>query len=421
FQPIVMPSTELTHDRFTRTPDKFAAYIQDKMEYENVIINVGLRLDAFWVNGQIAIDREDPNVYMPFKLDHKYKDLNGDGVIELSEQVEENEYSLEERKDFWYRAVEAKYQVSPRFGIAYPITDRGVIHFSYGIFQQIPEYSLLYNGDERKVSRAAETYGPFGNPDLNPQRTTMYELGLSQQLTNNLAINVTGFYRDIRDWISSSPSIPTIVAGVSYATRINRDFANVRGITVMVDRRLSNHFAFKGDYTLQIVEGTNSAPEDEFWAQLEGAEPTRQLAPLNWDQRHTLNLNLFFGSPGLGASILARYNSGQPYTPEILTGERVGRSIIMGLAENSRRKPPRFTVDINAFKQFQLGEGVVKISTQIYNLFDTDNPSTVYSDTGEAGYTIRQVQVTQADKGYFIRPEYYAEPHQILLGISYEF
>ena len=421
FKPEITPISQLTHDRYTRTPRKFAVFLQDKIEYESVVINVGLRLDWFEPRGKIPVDPQDPNVYQPLKLEHKYKDTDGNGAIDLSEQVSENEFSLEERRSFWYNDTTPKSQLSPRLGIAYPITDKGVIHFSYGIFQQIPEYSLLYDEDERKLSEGAGVYGPFGYPDLNPQRTTMYELGLSQQLNDRLAVYITGFIRDIRDWISTSATIPTSVASVSYTTRINRDLANVRGVTARVEGQLSTSLRVTADYTLQIAEGTNSAPEDEFWAQLEGAEPTKQLTPLNWDQRHTFNLTAHYSSEAYGLTLLGRYNSGQPYTPTILTGERTGRSIIAGLAENSRRMPPRFTVDLFAYRVLNVIGGRIRISAQVRNLFDSDSPRSVFTDTGLPDYTINEDLVVGADEGYFTRPDYYSEPRSILLGVRYEF
>lgn len=421
FEPSIEAATTTNHDRYTREPITFAAYLQDKIEYESVVINVGVRFDWFDPQGQIPVDEQDPNVYNPLKLSNKYHDLNGDGVIDLSEQTGDNEYTLAERRAFWYRDTTPKVQLSPRLGVAYPITDQGIIHFSYGIFQQIPEYSLLYNDDERKLSEAADIYGPFGNPDLEPQRTTMYELGLAQQLTDQLAINITGFQRDIRNWISASAPIPTSVATVSYVTYVNRDLATVRGVTLGMEGRVSDRFSLTGDYTFQIAQGTNSAPEDEYWAQLDGAEPTKELTPLNWDQRHTVNVNAYYGTDKYGVTLLGRFSSGHPYTPEILTGERSGRSIIAGLAENSRRMPNRFTMDLYAFREFDAGIGQVRLSLQMKNVFDSANPTNVFYDTGLADYTVNQDLVLTADDGYFIQPDFYSEPRSILLGISYEF
>lgn len=423
FIPDVRPPSTPVHTRFTREPFKFAAYIQDKIEYESLIINMGLRFDLFDPNGKVPADPEDPNIYNPFKLEHIYKDTNGDGEIGLNEQTEGNKFTLAEREKFWWKDTEVKTLLSPRLGVAYPITETGVIHFSYGIFQQVPDYSLLYVGDQLKVTESSGTHGPFGNPDLNPQQTTMYELGLQQQLTQNLAIDVTGFYRDIRDWVSTSQPIPTVLGGVSYVRYVNRDFANVRGITLSVNRQFANNFSFNVDYTFQIAEGTNSNPDQEFFAQLGGAEPTRTLTPLNWDQRHALNANVFVGTQDWGVSLIGRYNSGQPYTPQIVTGTRVGRNILSGLQENSRVKPDRFTVDLRAHQNLRIAGLDFQVFARIFNLLDARNPVNVFGDTGEADFTLQEIQAaqTEADPTWFDHPEFYAEPRRIQIGTKISF
>jgi outer membrane receptor protein involved in Fe transport len=421
FEPYIEPVFSPRHDKFTRKPYKFAVYIQDKIEYESLIINAGLRFDLFDANGRIAVDPEDPNIYSPFKLQHTYKDLDGDGIISLEEQREDNEYTLEEKEAFWWKETSIKTQLSPRLGVAYPITERGVIHFSYGIFQQLPDYYLLYVEDELKVTSAAGLQGPFGNPDLNPQRTTMYELGLKQQLTENLAIDVTGFYRDIRDWISTSPPIETVLSGVTYSRNINRDFANVRGITLAVDRRFADHFAFNLDYTYQIAEGTNSDPAQEFFAQDQGDEPTRILTPLNWDQRHALNASFFIGAKDWGISLIGRYNSGQPYTPTLVTATRTGQTILAGLRENSRQKPNQFIIDLMAYKDINIGPVDVQLFARVFNLLDSKSPVNVWGDTGEVDFTLQITQAAQADPSWFIRPDYYSEPRRIQIGTKISF
>ncbi|HEX9975339.1 MAG TPA: TonB-dependent receptor [bacterium] len=422
FQPFIDEISTFTHNEFTRKPFKFAGYIQDKIEYESLIINLGLRYDYFDANSKIPADPEDPNIFNPFKLNNIYRDSNGSGVIDLAERTPENELTIAEREQFWYKETTPKSQLSPRLGVAYPITEQGVIHFSFGIFQQVPEYYRLYIGDQIKLSKSAGTYGPYGNPDLKPERNTMYELGLKQQLSEDLVIDVTGFYRDIRNWISTSPIKTTILSGVSYVTFNNRDFANVRGVTLSVDKKFTNNYAFTVDYTFQIVEGTNSNPEQEFYSQQGGAEPTKILTPLNWDQRHSLNANLFVGGNTWGGSLISRFYTGQPYTPVSVTATRTGQSILAGLPNNSRNKPNLFTVDFNIYKNFVYSNFNIQVFMKIFNLFDNENPVVVYGDTGRPDYTLLLLaQAAQADATWFDNPGYYSEPRRIQIGTRISF
>ena len=418
YVPKIDAVSSTNHDLFTREPDKYAVYLQDKIEYESVVINIGVRYDYFNSHGLIPIDSEDPNIYNPLKLKNIYKDLDGDGSISIAEQVESNAYTLAEKKAFWYRKADTKTQVSPRLGIAYPITDNGVIHFSYGIFQQVPEYSQLYQGDEIKLTKGQGIAGPYGNPDLDPQRTTMYELGLKQQLSENISIDVTGYYRDIRDWISTSPSIPSYTAGVSYSTYINRDFANVKGVTLMLTRRMADHVALNLDYTYQVAQGTNSSPEDEYNALTNGDEPKKQLAPLSWDQRHALNLTVFYGHENWGVNSIAQFYSGQPYTPEVVSGTTTGQNVISGLSTNTRRLPNRFTIDVNAYRKFTWRRFEMELFVKVYNLLDGKNPTWVFEETGKPDYSVYENQSVEADPTWFVRPDFYSEPRRIQLGFK---
>ncbi|MCX6152425.1 MAG: carboxypeptidase-like regulatory domain-containing protein [Ignavibacteriales bacterium] len=416
FVPFIQGIESPQHDRFERSPFKFSAYIQDKIEFESLIINVGLRFDLFNPNGQVPADPEDPNIYNPFKQEHIYKDLNGDGKIGLDEQTDVNKLTVAEREAFWYKKASVKTQLSPRFGIAYPITDKGIIRFSYGIFQQIPEYSQLYLGDQFKLTSAQGIQGPFGNNDLKPQRTTIYELGLQQQIFENVSIDATVFYRDIRDWISSSQPIPTYLAGISYSERINRDFANVKGITLAINKRFKDYFSFGIDYTFQVAEGTNSSPDQEFYAQQNGSEPTRVLTPLNWDQTHTLNANIYVGTSDWGISLISTLSTGQPYTPTLIQGAYAGRNILTGLAQNSRRKPLIANLDLELHKNFDFSNFSMQFFVKVFNLLDMKNPLTVFGDTGKPDYTLQEKTVIEYDNSWFAYPNYYSEPRNIYVG-----
>lgn len=415
FQPSVPPSSSNNNDEFTREPVKFATYIQDKIEYESLVINIGLRFDLFDPQGKVPVDLTDPNIYNPFKEKNIYRDLNGDGVINVSERNPNNKLTVAEREEYWYRDTEVKTLLSPRLGVGFPISERGVIHFSYGIFQQIPDYSLLYVDDQLKVTTGSGIQGPFGNPDLKPQKTTMYELGLKQQFTDNLAIDVTGFYRDIRDWISTTAPVNAFLSGVRYVRNTNRDLANVLGVTLAVTRRFADHFSFDVDYTFQIAEGTNSDPDQEYNAVQGGAEPTRVLTPLNWDQTHTLNTNLFVGSGSWGASVISRFSSGQPYTPTFFGGTRTGQTVSAGLPENSRNKPNIFTLDLRAYKNFKYSVFNLQLFARIFNLLDAKNPTQVYGDTGLADKTFEER--VDHDPTWFVNPSFYSPPRSIQVGL----
>jgi len=408
FQPEILDISTPNHDRYRESPVEFSAYVQDKIEYKSMIVNVGLRFDYFHSRGKVLADPEDPNIYEPFKLDHRA-------------------LSFEERQKIWYKKATPKYQLSPRLGVAYPITDRGVIHFSYGHFLQIPSFLYLYARPGFKVTTSGGIHGVFGNADLKPQRTVMYEIGLQQQLFEDIGIDITGFYRDVRNWVTTSSVIETAIPGVGYTKYINRDYANVRGITLSLNKRFTNNYAFDIEYTFQIAEGSNSDPNEEFFALQKNAEPTRQIIPLDWDQTHTLNASVIVGGKDWGIGLIGKYGTGFPYTPVIGQTTRQGRNLSTGLRKNSRRKPNTYTVDLRAHKNFQWQGLRCTVFLRVFNLFDRRNELIVFEDTGRATYTLQPKNISDnlrrnnTVEEFFKRPDFYSEPREIQIGLEIGF
>ena len=400
-------------------PLTFSAYVQDKAEYDSFIINAGLRFDYFNSNGQIPADPEDPNVFNPQKRINRFNDLDGDGVISPDEERDDNRTTLEQRQGYFFQDAEAKLQLSPRLGVAYPVTSQGVIHFSYGYFFQIPTYDFLFQNPGYRVGAASGTYGPFGNANLDPQKTVMYEIGLQQGVGNDYLLDVTGFYRDIEDWVSVGFPIDGTLPGVDYLVYENLDFSNVRGITLALQKRFNGRFSFDVDYTYQVAEGSNSDPNDAIAARSGAGAPTLRIIPLNWDQTHTLNTSLFVGGGGWGASAIGRFGTGYPYSPvRREEGDRIGT--LPAVPTNSRRRPTTATVDLYAFREFSLGGATPRVFFQVYNLLDTRNANGVFGDTGQADVTFRNVSPAD-DPGFYIRPDFYSEPRRVQLGLSVGF
>jgi len=345
----------------------------------------------------VPVDPRDPNIHLPIRPEHQ-------------------QHSLEERRTYWYRKARPKHQISPRIGIAYPITDRGVIHFSYGHFLQIPPFSYLYTNPEFEVTGGLST--TMGNADLEPQRTVSYEIGLQQQLTEDIIIDVTGYYKDIRNLLGTEIH-ETYILGDRYALYVNRDYGNVRGITLALRKRFSNYFSAMIDYTYGVAEGNASDPGAAFYDALAGREPEKTMVYLDWDQTHTLNVSLIIGEPQKwGIGIVARYGSGLPYTPAY-RGVRTA-------PENSERKPAQYSADVRLYRTFR-GLGLrYTVYLVAYNLFDRMDENIVYSDTGRAGYTLipryaGRVHGPNTLEEYLVRPDFYSAPRQIKFGVAIGF
>ncbi len=439
FQPSIPEVGSIYRHDYNRKPEEISAYIQDKIEFSDIILNVGLRYDYFNANSVMPVDPTDPNIYSPFKNENKYAnwiDMPSDYSGTLSQYIEEKlasgeirEYTPDERRAFMHKDVDAKMALSPRVGIAFPITARGVIHTSYGHFLQIPEFQYLYTNPDYKITSGSGT-ALFGNPDLEPQITVMYEIGLQQQLTDNLGIDLTLFYRDVRDWVGTSPTIATVKTAVVYSQFENKDYSNVRGITVEIDKRYSSNYSFRANYTFQSAEGTYSNPQDAYNAALRNQAPVLALVPMNWDQTHTLNAQLIYDISGWTFSLIGRYWSGRPYTPSFPVAETVGQSAVTGLTTNSARRPTLKTVDLKINKKFKFGPNLyLDLFANVYNLLDQRDQTNVYTDTGSADYTttINPSKVPYSSErvstveDFVLQPGWYSAPRQIQLGLAFGF
>jgi len=406
FQPSIPGEDQTNRVKYDNEPFEASAYIQDKIEFESVIINVGLRLDYFDSNGKVLVDIKDPNIFAPLR-------------------PEMQSLSIKEREPYFYKDAGTKFQVSPRFGIAYPISATGVVHFSYGHFLQIPPFQYLFQNGPYKIPNSGINVGVYGNPDLEPQKTIMYEIGFRHEFFDDFLIDITGFYRDVRDWITAGPIIQTYNL-VTYSIFTNKDYANVKGITFTFNKRFSNNFAFDLNYTYQVAEGSNSSPEDEYYAAIGSGEPSLFLIPMDWDQNHLLNASLLVGIDGWGASLIARYGTGLPYTPSV-TQYTADRGITSGLLRNSRYRPTQFTIDLKLNKTFNLMGLDITAFLKVFNLLNNKVTVNVFGDTGQPDFTT-ETQTIGYDPSrpntveeYIKYPWHYGEPRNVQFGFEISF
>lgn len=393
---------------YIRNPFEISAYVQDKMEYDIMIINAGIRLDYFNANGSLPVDLKNPTrngLYPGAVLTYPGADSS----------ISSN-WLLVTRK------ADAKFQISPRLGASFPITDQGIIRFSYGHFFKIPSFENLYSNPDFIVRPSSNLSSTTGNPDLNAEKNVIYEIGLQQVLFENVSLNFSVYYRDIRNWLGME--IINTYEGFKYARFINRDYANVKGFILTLDKRFADYFGLKLDYTFQIAQGNASDPRSVFNNNQTNPpiEETKSVVPLDWDQRHTLNANLNVGVPGdWTVGIIFQYGSGQPYTEDIKLSQGVR-------FENGGIKPTYYNVDLRAEKTFDVYGFSVNTYLMIYNLFDIKNEFGVYSTTGRANVDLNTQYYKQSDiiglntiEQYVNNPGMYSAPREIRLGLGFGF
>jgi hypothetical protein len=400
------PNENLAIDRYIRQPIELSAYLQDKIELDEIIINAGVRVDYFSTDGLVLNDPSDPDIYRP-------------------RRPENVALTLEERRAKWYRDPESSLQFSPRLGVAFPITESGVVHFSYGHFFQIPNFQLLYTNPEYKLPEGTQNLGIVGNPELKPQQTISGEIGIQQAFSSDLGMDLTMYFRDIRNLAGTRADEIRLFGGsASYSQFVNSDFGSVIGVVLSVTKRLSNNWAATIDYTFQTAKGNASDPAATRNAIAGGQQPEIQLVRLDWDQRNTLNFTFSYDTPDLwGFAFIGRYGSGFPYTPDFSQN-------VSSLLTNAGLKPSTFNIDLRAYKDISFG-GDLRLSLflRVFNLFDIRNEVNVYNDSGTADFTIDEflrrqqgspVLVNTLDE-FYRNPTFYSEPRRVELGASFFF
>ncbi|NUQ81928.1 MAG: TonB-dependent receptor [Bacteroidetes bacterium] len=413
-------------DLYERSPQEFSAYIQDKVELDNFILNIGIRFDWFDAAGKVLNDPTDPSIYNPLKPINIYNDLNSDGKIDDSEFSDGNKKSVEAREKYWWKDTEAKYQISPRIGAAFPITDQGKIYFSYGHFYQFPNFDLLYRNANYKFGLGSGNQGVAGNSDLKPERNVSMEVGLNQQLTSDMALDATVYFRDYRD-LSGTRADEIIMFGGTrqYSQLVNSDFAFIRGFILTLNQRMTDGLGVTLDYTYQIAKGTASNPDAARNAIAGGLEPEVKLVALDWDQTHTVNATVNYSQKDWGVSTIMTFGSGQPYTPR--TSQDAAT-----ILTNSEIKPSNVNVDVRGYYNLGMPEGYgsMTIFARVYNLFDTLNEYGVFDDSGRSGFTVDQLNAERLNpdlKGvntldeWFTNPQNYSAPRLIEFGVTYNF
>ncbi len=403
------PNENLAIDIYERKPFEFSAYLQDKLELNEIIINVGVRMDYFDSDGIILNDVSDPDIYRP------RKDIN---VAKTLEQRKlSNAFGLP-----WYKNAETEIKISPRLGVAFPITDRGVIHFSYGHFFQIPNFDLLYTNPEFKFGAGTGNLGIAGNSNLKAQQTISGEVGVQQAFNDDITIDLTAYFRDIRNLAGTRADEIRLPGGSSsYSQYVNSDFGFVQGIVLTVTKRLSNNWSATVDYTFQSAKGNASDPAANRQAIIDGTQPEIKLIKLNWDQTHTINATFSYASEdNWGFSLIGQYGSGFPYTPTTSLN-------LSTLLSNSELKPSSTNVDLRAYKDFVFGDFRLSLFTRVYNLFDIKNEVDVYKDSGTADFTIDEFlrrhdgnpdKLVNTLDEYYRNPNFYSEPRRVEVGAT---
>ena len=392
YDPEIRSDSSIYTDYYKKNPIQFSAYIQDKMEFESMVVNAGVRFDYF-----------DPNTRYPTNWRNPAN----------------QDYFEDESRMSRYPKVKPQYLFSPRLGLSYKMGEYALLRFGYGHFLQIPAYNYFYQNNDFIVTELALV----GNPLLKCQKTVQYEIGLWQQLTSNMNLEIVLFYKDFYDLLSSK--LIYTYSQIRYGLFCNKDYGNARGLELKYQFRSGMYFV-NVNYSLQYSRGVADSPYLAFNRAGQDMDPVNKLIPMSWDQRHTLKVAMGYEGRKSGVTVLMNYNTGTPYTWTPISESPLA---LINLLPNNQYKPSQFWVDINAYYNLGTIKGTsIRLTLIAYNILDRLNEVFVNSTTGRAYtgivrpvnlYTYRSDFSTYYDVLH--NPGMYGAPRSIRVGLEFNF
>ena len=357
---------------YERSPSELAFYVQDKIEYEGIILNAGLRLDSFNADAEQLADFFRPS--------------------------EEGEYTYESGQTHTYRtpirsgAVETRWYLQPRLGISHPISEQAAMHYSWGKFYSPPSFSYLY-----------EDYDSFTNPawpnvpdvEADPTTATAYEMGLQYSFAPEYLFDVTAYYRDIENYGRLGFTISPADAGfANYSINTSGGYADSRGIEFGVERRSQSKINGRVNYAYSYIKasrnGNNSTPfPDKRSFSVNAATDVQALEtalankerfntyeanvngggnPLvtGYDRGHRIAVTLLAELPAqVGLTLISTAESGFNYNVTATTDDPRERE--------TRQAPWNMRTDLRLNRSLELGGLALGAFFEMRNLFDREN------------------------------------------------
>ena len=328
----------LQHNSFgDAKPTEIAAYVQDQMEFNDMIVNVGFRFDGFNAGSD--------------------KGYWATGIEDMAADTSLNPFDPSKRK-----ATEMKTLISPRLGISFPVGDNMAFRYAYGSFFQRPELYSLLNNHMAQMDGGTESgfFIYLGNANLDPMRTDVYEMGMQYSMANDLKLDVSGYYKDISNLIGSQEvySLPfqdtetgdwsegDAFEAAHYSFLTSDHYGNIRGLEMSLAKTGASGLTGRASYSYSIARGTASdkinAGNGSLTQATGGiAANIMTMTVLDWHRPHVFNgyVDYHMDMGGMldraGVNLTFNYSSGLPVS---------ARSGVAGAALDERAPA---TTDVN--------------------------------------------------------------------------
>jgi outer membrane receptor protein involved in Fe transport len=368
------------------SPDNGAFFFEEKYTYLGLIARVGGRFE-YWFPGKFV----DESV--------------ADPASPIRDEIRQQYYD----QSVGFLGRRMKMRFLPKVSASFPIRENQVMHFNYNHSMRLPHPTQIYTGlnpfytDRSTLSR-------LGNPNLNPEVNISYEVGLKSQITNNDAFNVTAYWQDRYDFITTaSIEVPDITGrNVSRAMPINSDYVRTRGIEFSYIKRIGRWFNGQGSVSFARVTGQSASPSESLndILNIGNREDTREF-PMPWDTPIDLKWNALFTCDN-DNGLFGKYRninhfklyvegvlrSGRRYTPYDSIGiEQNSGRVIYEISNNPNDRNSLigrqwFWMDLSFQKWWEIkGRYRITWKLEVRNVFNNVNAAIVNPITGQ-GYSL---------------------------------
>jgi outer membrane receptor for ferrienterochelin and colicin len=271
-----------------------------------------------------------------------------------------------------------KHQISPRFGAAMQVAEHGYLFVNLGWYFQYPLFDYLYAGLDR-IALARGISAITGNPDLEPERTKVWELALKYSLPLDVVVSLTYFRKESTNLVDTKTFVPgdsKLAGSFGFSEYVNNPYADSKGLELVITRDRGKWLTGEVSYTYMVAEGVSGSSSDGFYIAQYGLPPGARVYPLSWDQRHTVKgLLIVSPVPDLTVTTAAEWHSGRPYThyPTSTGFEMISGGVF---AQNNERMPEYMNVDLRAeyaFRPSWWAASLVTVYLDCRNLLDGQN------------------------------------------------
>lgn len=221
-------------------PTRAALYVQDKIEFEGMIANLGIRVDESHAGGQWynTSDEGATAAYSPI--------FSGTDQIGLDTVAQS--------------ATKYILMVEPRLGVSFPVTENSKLYFNYGHFYSMPTPDNLY-----MIRRLLGTNNVslVADPNAPLPRTISYELGFEQNILDQFLIHVAGYYKDVSDERTTTTFISSNSL-VDYSLYTSNFYEDIRGFEITLSKDRGDWLQGFVNYTYMVSSDGRFGYADQY-------------------------------------------------------------------------------------------------------------------------------------------------------------